>query len=134
LPISNQSSSQNETRNDSNVLSGARKLIRPQLSQQERRRDPQHHEDPLSHALISDQHGVPESSHAEVFYFQKQMQQQTEMTVVLEDGEEVHGVIQWFDKAVVKMRVGRERVMIYKSAIKYMYKGSEAAQAHPVMK
>ena len=34
------------------------------------------------------------------FYFQKQMQQQTEMTVVLEDGEELRGTIQWYDKCV----------------------------------
>lgn len=80
------------------------------------------------HATLSDHHGVPESSHAEVFYYQKQVQQQTEMTVVLEDGEELHGVIQWYDKSAIKLRVGRNRVLIYKSCIKYLYKGSEAQQ------
>jgi RNA chaperone Hfq len=83
--------------------------------------------------MVSDSHGAPESSHAEAFYFQKQMQQQTEMLVVLEDGEELRGVIQWYDKCVVKLRVGRNRVMIYKSGIKYLYKASEARPANVVM-
>lgn len=130
MPVSNQSGPQH----DPNAFNGTRKLIRPHLPAGERRRDPMHGEDPLSHAMISDQHGVPESSHAEVFYFQKQMQQQTEMTVVLEDGEELRGIIQWFDKCVIKMRVGRHRVMIYKTCIKYLYKGSEAQQNQSIMK
>ena len=120
---------------EQNTFNGTRKLIRPQLPPHNRRRtDNLHSEDPLSHAMLSDLHGVPESSHAEVFYFQKQMQQQTEMTVVLEDGEELRGVIQWFDKCVIKLRVGRQRVMVYKSCIKYLYKGSEAIPQQTVMK
>ena len=130
MAVSNQSSSQH----DAGAFNGTRKLIRPQLTVHERRRDPAHTDDPLSHAMIADSQGAPESSHAEVFYFQKQMQQQTEMTVVLEDGEELHGVIQWFDRCVIKMRVGRQRVMVYKSCIKYLYKGADATSATPIMK
>ncbi|MFC6644412.1 RNA chaperone Hfq [Granulicella cerasi] len=117
------------------TFNGTRKLIRPSLAglSLQRRRDPGVTEDPLSHATLSDNHGVPESSHAEVFYFQKQIQQQTEMTIVMDDGEELQGVIQWFDKCVVKLRVGRQRVMIYKSCIKYLYKTSDAQQ-HAIMK
>jgi RNA chaperone Hfq len=114
------------------VFGGVRKLVRPQLA--DHRRDPLHNEDPLSHAMLSDRHGVPESSHAEVFYFQKQIQQQTEMTVVLEDGEELHGIIQWFDKCAIKIRVGRQRIMVYKSSIKYLYKGADAVPAPSIMK
>jgi sRNA-binding regulator protein Hfq len=62
------------------------------------------------------------------------MQQQTEMLVVLEDGEELRGVIQWYDKCVVKLQVGRNRVLIYKAGIKYLYKASEAHPANAVMK
>lgn len=115
-------------------FNGTRKLIRPHLPPAERRREPVHVEDPLTHAMIPDGHGTPESSHAEAFYFQKQMQQQTEMTVVLEDGEQLHGVIQWYDKCVVKLRVGRSRVMVYKSGIKYLYKTSEGHAGASVMK
>ncbi len=122
------------TRSDDS-FNGTRKLIRPHLPPaSERRREPQHVEDPLTHANIVDQHGSTESSHAEAFYFQKQMQQQTEMTVVLEDGEQLHGVIQWYDKCVVKLRVGRNRVMVYKAGIKYLYKASEGHVGNGVMK
>jgi RNA chaperone Hfq len=126
--------SKSAARKEDNTFNGTRKLIRPHLPPvSERRPAPVHVEDPLTHANISEAH-TPESSHAEAFYFQKQMQQQTEMTVVLEDGEQLHGVIQWYDKCVVKLKVGRQRVMVYKQVIKYMYKASEAHPAGNVMK
>ena len=59
--------------------------------------------------------------HAELFYLQKQIQAQTPMVVVLEDGERVEGCIEWYDRNALKIR-GRQRTMVYKSAIKYMYK------------
>jgi sRNA-binding regulator protein Hfq len=119
---------------DDGAFNGTRKLVRPHLPAGERRRDLLHGEDPLSHAALAEPRGVQESSHAEAFYFQKQVQQHTEMTVVLEDGEELHGVIEWYDKCVIKLRSGRRRVMIYKSGVKYMFKSSERALEHPVMK
>ena len=121
-------------RNEDNTFNGTRKLIRPHLPPVERRRDPVHTEDPLTHAMMVDSHAMPVSSHAEAFYFQKQMQQQTEMTVVLEDGDQLHGFIQWYDKCVVKLLVGRSRVLIYKSSIKYLYKASEGHPTARVMK
>jgi RNA chaperone Hfq len=124
----------NAPRTDDSTFNGTRKLIRPHLPPLERRRDSVHTEDPLTHAMIVDTHAAPESSHAEAFYFQKQMQQQTEMTVVLEDGEQLHGNIQWYDKCVVKLQVGRSRVLIYKSGIKYLYKASEGHSIASVMK
>jgi len=126
--------SKTAVKRDDNTFNGTRKLIRPHLPTVERRREPVHTEDPLTHAMVSDLHGVPESSHAEAFYFQKQMQQQTEMLVVLEDGEELRGIIQWYDKCVVKLQVGRNRVLIYKADIRYLYKASEAHPANVVMK
>jgi len=119
---------------EDNTFNGTRKLVRPTLPPIERRRDPVYTEDPLTHAMISDTHGTPESSHAEAFYFQKQMQQQTEMTVVLEDGEQLHGIIQWYDRCTVKLRAGRARILVYKAAIKYLYKTSDAHPANGVMK
>ncbi len=122
-------------RNDSpDAFTGTRKLIRPQLSIAERRRDPSHSGDPLSHALHGDAVGQGASSHAEAFYFQKQIQQQTELTVVLEDGESLHGVLEWYDHCAVKLRSGRRRVLVYKSAIKYLFKTSDAHPAGSVMK
>jgi len=62
--------------------------------------------------------------HAELFYLQKQIQSQTPMVIVLADGGRVEGCIEWYDRRALKVR-GREKVLIYKSAIKYMYKVGE---------
>jgi sRNA-binding regulator protein Hfq len=62
--------------------------------------------------------------HAELFYLQKQIQAQTPMVIVLEDGERIDGCIEWYDRNSIKVR-GRSKVLIYKSAIKYMYKLGE---------
>jgi sRNA-binding regulator protein Hfq len=59
--------------------------------------------------------------HAELFYLQKQIQSQTPMVIVLEDGERIDGCIEWYDRNSLKVR-GRTRTLIFKSAIKYMYK------------
>jgi RNA chaperone Hfq len=59
----------------------------------------------------------------ESFYFEKQMQQQTSLVVVLEDGEEIEGVVEWYDSASLKLRRSNgSRVMVYKHAVKYLYK------------
>jgi sRNA-binding regulator protein Hfq len=69
-----------------------------------------------------------ESSHAEAFYFQKQIQSQTLMVFVLEDGEQIEGLIEWYDREAIKVRHGGIRTLIYKSGIKYLYKASEKAR------
>jgi host factor-I protein len=69
----------------------------------------------------------PEQTNAENFYYQKQMQSRTPMVIVLRDGEEVRGVIEWYDKNCIKVNrdSGGPNLMIYKPAIKYMYKEDE---------
>lgn len=69
----------------------------------------------------------PEQTNAENFYYQKQMQSRTPMVIVLRDGEEVRGVIDWYDKNCIKVirDSGEPNLMIYKPAIKYMYKEGE---------
>jgi sRNA-binding regulator protein Hfq len=62
---------------------------------------------------------------AELFYLQKQIQTQTPMVIVLEDGEQIEGCIEWYDRNSLKVR-GRAKTLIYKSAIKYMYKLGDA--------
>ena len=64
---------------------------------------------------------------AELFYLQKQIQSQTPMVIVLEDGERMEGCIEWYDRGALKI-LGRSKTLIYKSAIKYMYKLGEAGQ------
>jgi sRNA-binding regulator protein Hfq len=75
------------------------------------------------------QSAIEESTHrqAELFYLQKQIQSQTPMVIVLEDGEHVEGCIEWYDRSSLKVR-GRNKTLVYKSAIKYMYKLGEQGQ------
>ena len=65
---------------------------------------------------------------AELFYLQKQIQLQTQMIFILEDGERVQGIIEWYDRHSIKIR-GRSRVLIYKAAIKYLYKAGEVGSS-----
>jgi host factor-I protein len=68
----------------------------------------------------------PEQTNAENFYYQKQMQSKTPMVIVLCDDEEVHGIIEWYDKNCIKVnRTEGPNLMIYKPSIKYLYKEGE---------
>jgi host factor-I protein len=69
----------------------------------------------------------PEQTNAENFYYQKQMQSRTPMVIVLKDGEEVRGIIEWYDRNCIKVNRenGDANLMIYKPAIKYMFKEGE---------
>ena len=72
----------------------------------------------------------PEASaarQAELFYLQKQIQAQTPMAVVLENGDRLDGVIEWYDRDSIKLR-GRTRTLVYKSAIKYLHKLGDTGQ------
>ncbi len=65
----------------------------------------------------------PDQTNAENFYYIKQMQSKTQMIIVLKDGEELRGVIEWYDKASLKFnREGAPNLLLYKDNIKYMYK------------
>ena len=69
----------------------------------------------------------PEQTNAENFYYQKQMQSRTPMVIVLRDGEEVRGIIEWYDRNCIKVNRDHSEpnLMIYKPAIKYMFKEGE---------
>ena len=72
----------------------------------------------------------PDQTNAENFYYQKQMQSKTPMVIVLADDEEIHGIIEWYDKACIKVnRIGAPNVVIYKPSIKYMFKEGEGKGA-----
>jgi RNA chaperone Hfq len=71
-----------------------------------------------------------ESSHAEAFYFQKQIQSRTPMIFLLEDGERIEGVIEWYDRYSIKVRQGTVRTLIYKSGIKYLYKATDSERVN----
>jgi RNA chaperone Hfq len=60
------------------------------------------------------------------------MNNKTPMVVVLDNGEELRGHIEWYDRACIKVhRVGAPNLLIFKHAIKYLYKQEEVAAAAP---
>ncbi len=113
-----------------------RKLIRPALNrtehprqETERRQEADRRERPERSNGSGKKSPPPEQTHAENFYYQKQMQGKTPMVLVLQDGEEIHGVIEWYDKYCLKVnRNGSSNLLIYKPSIKYMFKESESGQ------
>ena len=65
----------------------------------------------------------PDQTNAEQFYYAKQMQGKTPMIVVLTDGEQLEGVIEWYDRECVKLnRIDAPNLLLYKHCIKYIYK------------
>lgn len=68
----------------------------------------------------------PEQTHAESFYYVKQMQARTPVAVVLSDGEVLRGTVEWYDRDCIKLtRYGSPNLLIYKRSIKYIYKDGE---------
>ena len=107
-----------------------RRLIRPSLSRPEHNHNhvpaPMERRDRNDRPAGGKKIPPPESTNAENFYYQKQMQGKTPMVIVLQDGEHVHGVIEWYDRNCIKVnRNGAPNVVIYKPSIKYMFKEGE---------
>lgn len=70
----------------------------------------------------------PEATNAENFYYLKQMNSKTPMVVVLTDGEEIRGWIEWYDRNCLKLnRDGAPNLLIQKHCIKYLFKQDELA-------
>jgi host factor-I protein len=70
----------------------------------------------------------PEVTNAENFYYLKQMNSKTPMVIVMTDGEQIHGWIEWYDKTCLKVnREGAPNLLIQKHCIKYVFKQEELA-------
>jgi len=68
----------------------------------------------------------PEQTNAEEFYYLKQMSARTPMVVVLTNGEELKGWIEWYDKNSIKLNRHREpNLLLPKHNIRYMFKEDE---------
>ncbi len=94
-----------------------RKLIRPGIS--ETRKDGQSRS-------VRRKQAPPEQTHAEEFYYLKQMAARTPMVLVLNDGEELRGWIEWYDKQSIKFNRHKEpNLLIPKHNIRYMFKEEE---------
>lgn len=96
-----------------------RKLIRPSLSEIQEQMSSGH--------MPRRKPTPPDQTNAESFYYVKQMQARTPMVVVLDTGETIRGVIEWYDKSCIKVhRAGEPNLLIFKSCIRYLYKQSDS--------
>ena len=124
-----------------------RKLIRPTLAEVKGREVPHHKErtheggsrgpsprpggppsrDNASAAAAQGRKRVPPSeTNAEIFYYKKQMDAHTVMVMVLLDGEEVEGTIEWYDRSALKVnRKDAPNILLLKHNIKYMFKAED---------
>jgi len=90
----------------------SRKLIRPSLSAPTPRTEPvSERRERLERtdrmpSNAPRRNGAPEQTHAENYYYQKQIQSKTPVVVVMKDGEEVQGVIEWYDRSCIKLNRG----------------------------
>jgi host factor-I protein len=95
-----------------------RRLIRPTLSDVQ---------DQLGGRMQRKKPAPPDQTNAENFYYLKQMQSRTPMIVVLDQGEVLRGVIEWYDKTCIKVhRTNEPNLLVMKACIRYMYKDGES--------
>ena len=93
-----------------------RKLIRPNLAEIK---------DKMNRERESEKRKVHPSyeTHAENYYFLKQMNKKTRMAVAFADGEVIQGCIEWYDRNCFKLnREDAPNLLVYKTNIKYLYK------------
>jgi RNA chaperone Hfq len=58
------------------------------------------------------------------------MNNRTPMVVVLDNGDQLRGHIEWYDRNCLKVnREGAPNLLVYKHAIRYMYKQEEEGGA-----
>ena len=72
----------------------------------------------------------PNETNAEIFYYKKQIDAHTVMVLVLLDGEEIEGTIEWYDRGALKVnRKGAPNLLVLKRNIKYIYKAEERVES-----
>jgi len=68
-------------------------------------------------------------THAENYYYIKQMNNRTPMVIEMINGEVFNGRIEWYDERCIKFRRDDgENFIVFKHFVKYMYKGPEAEE------
>jgi hypothetical protein len=71
----------------------------------------------------------PTETSAEIFYYKKQIDAHTLMVIVLLDGEEIEGTIEWYDRGALKVnRKDAPNLLVLKRNVKYMFKADERVE------
>lgn len=103
-----------------------RKLIRPNLSE---------FKEKMKNEGAKKKSHPPFETHAENYYYLKQMNKKTPMAIVLQDGERVMGYVEWYDRNCIKLtRQDEPNLLIYKNSIKYLYKLEDEDNSDPAEK
>lgn len=112
-----------------------RKLVRPNLAQIKERLSSQPESGGRDHARegSNGRHSArrpapPEATNAEAFYYLKQMNSKTPMVVVLDNGEQLRGHIEWYDRNCLKVhRPDEPNLLVFKHCVRYVYKQEDEA-------
>jgi hypothetical protein len=81
---------------------------------------------PPSSIQVRKRQPPPAETHAEIYYYKKQIDAHTPMVLVLQDGEEIEGTIEWYDRGALKInRRGAPNLLVLKRNIKYIFKAEE---------
>lgn len=84
---------------------------------------------PQSSVQVKKRTPPPLETNAEIFYYKKQIDAHTQMVIVLLDGEEIEGTIEWYDRGALKVnRKAAPNLLVLKRNIKYMYKADERVE------
>ena len=88
--------------------------------------NPAHHRPSQSSVQVRKRTPPPNETNAEIFYYKKQIDAHTLMVIVLTDGEEIEGTIEWYDRGALKVnRKTAPNLLLLKRNIKYMYKAED---------
>lgn len=91
-----------------------RKLIRPNFAE---------YKEKMNRESAKKKSHPPFETHAENYYYLKQMNKKTRIDIVFLDGEKVEGYIEWYDKHCIKLnREKAPNLLIFKQGIKYIQK------------
>jgi len=109
-PPRERSSNGGHPRSGGGERDSGRENVRPQQNQgQARKRTP-----------------PPMETNAELFYYKKQIDAHTLMVIVLLDGEEIEGTIEWYDRGALKVnRKDAPNLLLLKRNVKYMFKAED---------
>jgi host factor-I protein len=103
-----------------------RRMFRPGFADMKEQLSPRQQHGNSNGPAPSKKPAPPELTHAENFYWVKQMQARTPMAIVLDTGEILKGTVEWYDRDCIKLtRQGEPNLLIFKRVIKYVHKDGE---------
>ncbi len=96
-----------------------RKLIKPNLKEIKQKSDQENRRKPPP----------PYKTHAENYYYIKQMNNRTQLVLELVGGEILKGLLDWYDEKCLKVKkLDGGTLIVFKSQIKYIYKNPDFAE------